>query len=116
MEVSTAVITLGALAQETRLKAFRLLVCSGVEGMTAGELAEELGIPPTTLSFHLKELAHAGLIDFERQGRSIRYALVVESMQEFLRFLSEDCCQGRPELCLPARKRAGRTGGKRPAG
>ena len=97
-------MTLSALAQETRLKAFRLLVRSGVDGMPAGEIADKLGIPPTTLSFHLKELTHAGLVQAERHGRSIRYALRVEGMQQFLQFLSEDCCQGRAELCLPQAK------------
>jgi DNA-binding transcriptional ArsR family regulator len=101
METHSAIAALAALAQETRLRAFRLLVCAGDEGLPAGRLAEALTVPPATLSFHLKELTRAGLVEPHRHGRSIRYALRVEGMQEFLRFLSDDCCQGRPELCLP---------------
>ena len=112
MEISEALTALAALAQATRLAAFRLLVCAGSDGMAAGEIAQKLDIPATTLSFHLKELTRAGLIDFRREGRSIRYALRVEGMQEFLKFLSEDCCQGHPELCVPQTSSSGK---KRPA-
>jgi DNA-binding transcriptional ArsR family regulator len=108
MKLNTAVIALGALAQETRLRAFRLLVCAGADGLPAGQIAESLDIPPATLSFHLKELSRAGLVDSRREGRSIRYILCVEGMQEFLKFLSNDCCQGHPELCLPQTARRGR--------
>ncbi|NNE42714.1 MAG: winged helix-turn-helix transcriptional regulator [Gemmatimonadetes bacterium] len=101
MEMNDALGTLAALAQETRLRAFRLLVCAGSDGLSAGEIAEELQVPPATLSFHLKELTRAGLVGARREGRSIRYALRAEGMQEFLRFLSEDCCEGHPDLCLP---------------
>ena len=101
MEITQVVKALSALAQESRLNAFRLLVCAGEEGMAAGEIAEELDVPPATLSFHLKELANAGLISQVRSGRSIIYSLKVESMNSLMEFLMQDCCQGRPELCQP---------------
>ena len=101
MKLQSALDALGALAQETRLAIYRLLVRAGNEGLNAGQIAESLDIPAPTLSFHLKELARADLITPQREGRSIRYTLCVETMREFLTFLSDDCCQGRPELCLP---------------
>ena len=99
MEINQAVAALTALAQESRLRVFRLLVPAGVEGIPAGEIAEELGLPAATLTFHLKELVHGGLIESRREGRSIRYSLRVEGMRELLDFLTHDCCKGRPELC-----------------
>lgn len=99
MESKNAVAVLAALAQESRLAAFRLLVVAGPEGMPAGEIGEELAIPPATLSFHLKELVHAGLIESRRESRSIRYSLCTSAVKELFEFLMEDCCQGRPELC-----------------
>ncbi|MDZ4818140.1 MAG: metalloregulator ArsR/SmtB family transcription factor [Planctomycetota bacterium] len=99
MKTAQAVTALAAIAQESRLKVFRLLVVAGAEGLAAGEIAEQLAIPPATLTFHLKELVHAGLIAPQRFGRSIRYTLVVNTMRELMQFLTEDCCQGRPELC-----------------
>ena len=82
MEVKTAVIALTALAQESRLRIFRLLVQAGETGLAAGEIAEELDIPSATLTFHLKELSHAGLIESQREGRSIRYALRIEGIRD----------------------------------
>lgn len=99
MEIKQAVSALAALAQESRLGVFRLLVVAGEQGVPAGEIAETLGIPPATLTFHLKELSHAGLIESRRDGRSIRYSLCVSGMRDLLQFLTEDCCQGRPDLC-----------------
>lgn len=99
METKAAVTALSALAQESRLAMFRLLVVAGPEGVPAGEIGAELSIPPATLSFHLKELTHAGLIESRREGRSIHYSLCVSAMQELLEFLVKDCCKGRPELC-----------------
>ncbi len=99
MEVKTAVVALTALAQESRLRVFRLLVPAGAGGLAAGEIAEKLDIPAATLTFHLKELSHAGLIESKRDGRSIRYSLRVERMRELLTYLAEDCCHGHPELC-----------------
>jgi DNA-binding transcriptional ArsR family regulator len=111
MEVKTAVTALTALAQESRLRIFRLLVHAGPEGLAAGDIAEELDIPSATLTFHLKELSHASLIDSEREGRSIRYSLRIDGIRGLLYYLLHDCCKGRPELCdlegcAPKRKRA----------
>jgi ArsR family transcriptional regulator len=100
MEIKQAVNSLTALAQETRLRIFRLLVPAGEIGIPAGEIAERLDIPAATLTFHLKELTNAGLVESRREGRSIIYSLRVKGMQELLSFLANDCCQGQPELCL----------------
>jgi ArsR family transcriptional regulator, arsenate/arsenite/antimonite-responsive transcriptional repressor len=105
MEVKTAVTALAALAQESRLSAFRLLVSAGSDGLAAGEIAEKLDIPPATLTFHLKELSHAGLIDSQREGRSIRYSIREAGVCELLTYLLNDCCNGQPELCGPNKKR-----------
>jgi DNA-binding transcriptional ArsR family regulator len=99
MEVKSAVTALTALAQESRLRIFRLLVVAGENGLAAGEIATELEIPAATLTFHLKELSFARLIDSERDGRSIRYALRVEAVRELLTYLLRDCCAGHAELC-----------------
>jgi len=99
MELKQAVIALTALAQESRLRVFRLLVPAGEAGMPAGEIADRLNIPPATLTFHLKELSHAGLVESRRDGRSIIYSLRYQGMSELLKFLAQDCCKGQPELC-----------------
>lgn len=99
MDIETAVISLAALAHEHRLKIFRLLVKAGPSGVPSSEIAEAVGISPTGASFHLKELDHAGLIVATRQGRFIRYAIHIEGMRQLLTYLTEDCCQGQPELC-----------------
>lgn len=96
-----AVTALGALAQESRLQAFRLLVRHGEKGIPAGEIAEALGVPPATLSFHLSQLAQGGLIDSRRNGRSIIYFVNVCGVRALMAYLTEDCCGGRAELCLP---------------
>lgn len=111
MKIKQAVIALTALAQESRLRVFRLLVPAGEAGIAAGEIADQLGIPAATLTFHLKELAHAGLIESRREGRSIRYSLRCDGMRDLLNFLARDCCQGDPELCCI--DSAGRCGEKR---
>ena len=106
MEIKQAVNSLTALAQESRLRAFRLLVRSGETGMPAGEIAERLDIPPATLTYHLKELTHAGLVESRREGRSIIYSLRCDAMRDLLTFLAKDCCQGHPELCgLPCEEK-----------
>lgn len=101
MKINDAVTALASLAQPARLKVFRLLVKLGDEGMCAGDISKKLRIPKPTLSFHLKELVHAGLIDSQRAGRTITYRLRQRGIQQLMTFLTEDCCQGRTELCLP---------------
>lgn len=101
MELSDAVSALSSLAQPARLRVFRLLVKAGESGLCAGDLSAALEIPKNTLSFHLKDLVHAGLVGAERNGRSIVYRLREEGIRHLMHFLMEDCCQGRPELCLP---------------
>jgi DNA-binding transcriptional ArsR family regulator len=101
MKTKDAVLSLTALAQESRLEVFRLLVPLGAEGLPAGRIAEQLRIPPATLTFHLKELTHAGLLESHREGRSIIYALRPEGIRGLMEFLNEDCCQGQPHLCQP---------------
>jgi ArsR family transcriptional regulator len=96
-----AVTALAALAQESRIQAFRLLVRHGERGLPAGEIAEALGVPPASLSFHLSQLTQGGLIDSRRNGRSISYFIHIEGIQSLMAYLTEDCCGGRAELCLP---------------
>lgn len=98
MNETEAVQALGALAQETRLKLFRLLVVAGPAGLTPGRIAETLGVAPAALSFHLKELSHAGLVTTQRDGRHIVYRAEFTAMNQLLVFLSAECCQGEP--CL----------------
>jgi len=102
MKINNAVEALGALAQETRLTVFRLLVRAGPDGLAAGDVAERLGVPPATLSFHLKALEHAGLLRARRDGRQIFYAAHYQGMRSLLAFLTEECCQDHPEICSPA--------------
>jgi len=99
MNEKHAVTSLAALAHEQRLRIFRILVKQGPSGMPAGEIAEAVGSTPTAASFHLKELDRAGLIHATRDGRYVRYAVHVEGMRRLLEYLTEDCCQGQPELC-----------------
>ena len=101
METKTAVQALAALAQETRLAVFRLLVEAGPEGMPAGEIAAELALPPATLSFHLAQLANAGLVRGRQEGRFIYYAPDFAAMNGLLGFLTENCCARG--ACVPAR-------------
>jgi ArsR family transcriptional regulator, arsenate/arsenite/antimonite-responsive transcriptional repressor len=100
METKEAVGALAALAQETRLLIFRLLVQAGPEGVAAGRIGEELDVPPATLSFHLKELNHAGLVSSRQEGRFIYYAADFEQMAALMTFLTRNCCQGMPQECL----------------
>lgn len=93
MELKTAVERLGALAQDTRLALFRRLVVAGPAGMAAGRIAAELGVPGPTLSFHLNQLRHAGLVTARRRGRSIAYAADYAAMNGLIGFLTENCCR-----------------------
>ena len=102
MEIDGATAMLGALAQETRLEVFRLLVRRGPDGAPAGEIARALSVPHNTMSSHLSILAHAGLVASRREGRSIIYRVDFEGTRALLAFLLEDCCQGRREVCRPA--------------
>jgi ArsR family transcriptional regulator len=100
MEMKEAVVTLAALAQDTRLSIFRLLVQVGPEGIPVGQVGEELQVAPATLSFHLKELYHAGLISSRQEGRFIYYSANFESMTALMTFLTQNCCQGMPQECI----------------
>ncbi|WP_020206785.1 MULTISPECIES: ArsR/SmtB family transcription factor [Cupriavidus] len=99
MKIETAVAALAALAQDSRLKIFRLLVQAGHDGVNAGRIGQELGVPPATLSFHLKELVHAGLIKSTQDGRFVIYRAQFDQMNELIGFLVEHCCEGHPEDC-----------------
>ena len=94
MEKQDAVAALAALAHATRLDVFRLLVRAGPEGATPGEVADALDIAPPTLSFHLKELKGAGLLQVRREGRSLHYAPDFAAMRRLVSYLSDQCCQG----------------------
>lgn len=102
MKTSAALTALTALANKSRLAIFRLLVRAGFGGIAAGQIAEALDIPNPTLSFHLKELTHAGLISSRQESRHIFYIANYNAMSELMGYLSEHCCNGNPELCLPA--------------
>jgi DNA-binding transcriptional ArsR family regulator len=101
VEIKTAVEALGALAQESRLAVFRLLVQAGQQGIAAGVLGEQLGIPPATLSFHLKTLAHAGLIQSCSEGRFVIYSANYAGMDTLIAYLTEHCCAGDAAQCAP---------------
>ena len=99
MQETQVILALSALAHEARLRVFRALVVAGAPGLTPGALAERLGIAPSALSFHLKELFHADLVSQERQGRHVHYRAAVPAMNALLAYLTENCCQGVP--CTP---------------
>jgi len=101
MESTLAVRALAALAQESRLAVYRLLVQQGPSGVAAGEIAATLGVSPATLSFHLKELSHAGLVKSLQQGRFIFYSADYEAMNALLSFLMENCCSADGSTCAP---------------
>jgi DNA-binding transcriptional ArsR family regulator len=98
MDETTAVRSLGALAQPARLRVFRALVVAGQGGLTPGALSASLGVPPNTLSFHLKELTATGLVTQERVGRHIVYRAAYARMTALMAYLTEHCCQG---ACAP---------------
>jgi DNA-binding transcriptional ArsR family regulator len=99
VETKSAVTALAAIAQESRLAIFRLLVQAGPSGLPAGKIAEALSVPPSSLSFHLKELSHAGLVMSRQESRFIIYSANFEAMNRLIAYLTENCCGGTP--CLP---------------
>ena len=99
METKQAIAALSALAHDTRLGVFRLLVKQGPEGLPAGRIADQLGIAAPTMSAHLARLERAGLVRAKRVERWVYYAIDIEGTRRMLRYLTEDCCQGHPELC-----------------
>ncbi|MFC3716230.1 ArsR/SmtB family transcription factor [Luteimonas soli] len=103
METNQAITALTALGHSTRLAAFRLLVEAGPKGRMAGEIGEALVVPGATLSFHLKELVHAGLVDSENRGRNVCYRANFEVMNGLVAYLTHNCCVGAPDDgCAPA--------------
>ncbi len=102
MEKTTVIDALAALAQENRLDTYRLLIQAGPDGLSAGQIAASLGLPPNTLSFHFDRLRQAGLVTVRRNGRSMIYAARYDTMNALIGFLTEKCCAGQPELCAPA--------------
>ncbi len=104
MKPAQVVKALAALAQPTRLAIYRLLVARGPEGMAAGQVAEKLKVSPATLSFHLKTLSHAGLLDSRQDGRFIYYAANFAVMNGMVAYLTENCCGGNPDACKPGSK------------
>lgn len=103
MRSAKAVAALGAIAHEHRLQAFRLLVERGPEGLPAGAIAERLNIPPSSLTFHIQQLLHAGLVTQRRLGRQLIYAADFTAMNDLIAYLTENCC-GRGAACAPACK------------
>jgi ArsR family transcriptional regulator len=101
MEPSDAVAALAALAQDSRLDVYRLLVQAGPEGLAAGSIASALGLAPNTLTFHFDRLRQAGLVTVRRAGRSMIYAARYDTMNGLIAYLTENCCGGRPEQCAP---------------
>ena len=120
MESTNVIGALAALAQETRLEIFRALVRAGPEGLAAGAIAEAVGTPASTLSFHLKELANAGLANPRQEGRFVYYSADYSTMSELVAYLTENCCHGMPprnaarigqavaSCCVPTPKQARR--------
>jgi len=104
MEMTQIVDALAALAQETRLKAYRLLVEAGPEGLSAGRIGEALDLPPATLSFHLAHLARTGLVRSRQEGRFVIYTADFRNMNQLVGYLTENCCGGRS--CAPSTKGA----------
>ena len=100
METKAALLALAALSQDSRLRVFRTLVQAGPEGLAAGRIAELTGIVPSSLSFHLKELAHADLVEFRQDGRYVIYTARFATMNGLIGYLTDNCCGGNP--CGPA--------------
>jgi DNA-binding transcriptional ArsR family regulator len=102
VDESDAIKALAALAQVQRLRAFRSLIAAGPDGLTPGAMAEQLGIAPSGLSFHLKELSHAGLVSAQARGRNLIYRANFDRMNGLLAYLTEHCCQGEPCEVTPS--------------
>ncbi|WP_184655806.1 ArsR/SmtB family transcription factor [Rhizobium soli] len=101
MESEVAILALAALAQPTRLEAFRLLVRHEPDGLPAGDIARALAVPQNTMSAHLNILSRAGLVSSQRQSRVVTYRVETETLRELVLFLLKDCCGGNAELCAP---------------
>jgi ArsR family transcriptional regulator, arsenate/arsenite/antimonite-responsive transcriptional repressor len=101
MKITKAVEALSALAQDSRLSIFRLLVQAGKNGVPAGVIGEQLGIPAATLSFHLKELTHAKLLASRKEGRYVIYSANYPEMDKLIAYLTENCCAGDASQCAP---------------
>jgi ArsR family transcriptional regulator len=102
METKNMITALAALAQESRLAIFRLLVQTGPEGLSAGKIGEALSIPPSSLSFHLKEMTHANLVTCRQQGRFVICSANFDTMNSLIAFLIENCCGGNPCISAPS--------------
>jgi DNA-binding transcriptional ArsR family regulator len=102
METNQAIVALAALAASSRLEVYRLLVRAGPEGMSAGRIAEATNTPPSSLSFHLKELAHSGLVTSRQESRFVIYSANYATMNGLIAFLTENCCRGKPCAVVPA--------------
>ncbi len=108
MRKTDAVTILAALAQDSRLDVFRLLVEAGPDGMPAGHIANSLKLQPNALTFHLDRLREAKLVEARREGRSIIYAARYDAMNSLISYLTDNCCQGRPGRCLPRKTKVKR--------
>ena len=104
MRKTSAVTLLESLASGVRLDIYRLLVRKGLEGMVAGDIAADLDLPPTNLSFHLKAMTQAGLLTVEQEGRFQRYRANLALMQDLIAYLTEECCAGNPQQCAVSRR------------
>lgn len=101
MDTNSSIEAFSALAHDTRLAAFRLLLQRGKSGLAAGDIAVRLDVRQNTMSAHLAQLSRAGLVTAERQGRSVIYSANYDALRGLLAFLMEDCCGGKPEICQP---------------
>jgi DNA-binding transcriptional ArsR family regulator len=104
VDAKQVVVALAALGQETRLEVFRLLVQSAPNGLPAGTIAQALGLPPSSLTFHLQQLTRAGLVTQRRLSRQLIYAVDIAAMNTMMGYLTENCCGGNPALCAPQGK------------
>ncbi len=106
MKADKAVAALNAIAHEHRLAVYRMLVQRGPDGLSAGEIADRIGVPPSSLTFHLQQLLHAGLVTQRRLGRQLFYATDFAAMNGLVSYLTENCCGGDKDSCAPACKPA----------